>query len=77
MAKAPAQKKGDVGKNTGSSVRKHINKAQGKGLSNAEIGRKTNRSASTISKIDNGTIKNPPKSLVAKVQKAASGKSKK
>lgn len=67
MAKKDTSKKGEAGKNTGSKSRNLINKAQGKGLTNKEIGAKTNRSPSTIAKIDKGIIKNPPKSLVKKL----------
>ena len=77
MAKKDTSMKGEAGKKTGGSARKSINAAQKKGATNAEIGRKTNRSPSTIAKIDKGTIKNPPKSLIPKLKKAAKSTGKK
>ena len=76
MAKSDKSMKGEAGKKTGGSARKHINAAQKKGLTNKEIGSKTNRSGSTIAKIDAGKIKNPPKSLIGKLKHASKTKRK-
>ena len=74
MAKKDTSKKGTAGKKTGGTARSLINKAQAKGKTNTQIGKSTNRSGNTISQIDRGTIKNPPKSLIGKLKKTAGGK---
>lgn len=73
MANKDTSMKGQAGKSTGGSVRKTINKLQKKGLTNKQIGQKTNRSGSTIAKIDQGVIKNPPKSLATRIKGVKSG----
>ncbi len=72
MAEKDTSMKGEEGENTGSQARKLVNKAQKKGLTNEEIGNKSNRDENTISQIDKGKIKNPPKSIIPKLKKAAS-----
>ena len=64
-----SQKKGTIGKKTGGTTRKAIKAAMKKGCTAEEIGRKANRSPSTISKIATGEIKNPPKGLAASIRK--------
>lgn len=66
--------KGVAGKNTGSKARAAIRKAQSAGATLKSIGVATNRSASTISQIASGEIKNPPKTLVSKISKAKKSK---
>jgi len=61
-------KKGETGKNTGGAARKEIERLQRGGMSLKEIGERAGRSASTISQIKQGTIKNPPESLIKKLR---------
>jgi IS30 family transposase len=63
-------KKGTAGKGTGATTRKAIKTAKKRGCSNAKIGKTVNRSASTISKISKGKIKNPPKGLASNIRKS-------
>ena len=67
MAKKPV--KGVAGKNTGAKTRKAINAAQKKGCTLEQIGRASNRSPDTISRIKSGDIKNPPSNVATSVQK--------
>lgn len=62
-------KKGTVGKKTGVANRKAIKSAVNKCNTLEQIGRATGRSASTISKIASGEIKNPPAGLSARINK--------
>ena len=63
------QKKGTEGKNTGGSTRKAIRSVVKKGCTIKSIGKASGRSPSTISKIANGEIKNPPKGLAGAIRK--------
>jgi len=63
-------KKGTSGKGEGVKARKNIKAQKKKGSTNADIGRAINRDESTVPLIENGTIKNPPKGIAAKVKKA-------
>ena len=69
--------KGDVGKNTGAKTRKAISKKTKGGSTDKQIGRKVNRSGSTIAKIRSGVIKNPPSGLSAQISKSKPAKAKK
>ena len=71
-----APKKGVAGKSTGGAARSAIRAAKSRGATNASIGRATGRSASTISSIASGDIKNPPRNLAANVRKAKATKKK-
>ena len=62
--------KGVAGNNTGASARAAIREAQKIGLSLEQIGRASNRSASTISQIKAGEIKNPPANLAGMIRRA-------
>ena len=75
--KSSAPKKGVAGKKTGAKTRAAIDKAQAKGSTNKQIARAAGRSESVISAIDNGTIKNPPANLAARISKAKVTKKKK
>lgn len=67
---ASKSKKGVPGKNTGPAARRAIREAEKRGLTLEQIARASNRSASTISQIKNGEIKNPPSNLAEKIRKA-------
>ncbi len=69
--------KGVAGKGTGAKARKAIKSANKRGATDKDVGRATNRSASTISQIKSGDIKNPPKNLAANARKAKASKKKK
>lgn len=74
--KQKAPKKGVAGKSTGAETRKAINAKVKSGSTLKQIGRASNRSASTISQIKQGDIKNPPKNLAANIRKAKTTKKK-
>lgn len=61
--------KGQAGSNTGGAARSLI-RAKTRCRSDAELGRIVGRSASVISGIRNGDIKNPPESLISALRKA-------
>jgi len=73
---AKKQKKGDVGKGTGAATRSAIKKKVNQGATLDDIGKKTNRDASTIGAILGGRIKNPPKGLAGQVAKTKAPKKK-
>lgn len=75
--KAHAPKKGVAGKKTGGAARKAIKARKAAGSTTAQIARAANRKPSTISNIESGNIKNPPKNLAASVRKAKTTKKKK
>ena len=62
-------KKGVAGKSTGGKSRKAIRTKISGGCSLSAIGRAANRSASTISQILSGSIKNPPSNLSTNIRK--------
>lgn len=65
-AKKP--KKGVAGKNTGAATR---NALKGKrSYTDKQVGRKVNRSGSTLSQIRTGSIRNPPANLAGNIRKA-------
>ena len=68
--------KGTPGKGTGATARKAIRAAEKRGCTQAQIGTAAKRSASTISGIKSGTIRNPPRNLAANVRKSKCGKRK-
>jgi len=68
--------KGQAGKGTGAKTRKAIAKKSKAGSTNKQIGAKVNRSGSTISQIKSGSIKNPPASLSAAINKSKPAKRK-
>lgn len=72
--KSQVGKKGSEGKGTGATTRKAINSAVKRGNTHEQIGKSTNRSGSTISKIASGEIKNPPKGVSTKINKISSKK---
>lgn len=74
--KKKAPMKGVAGKATGGEARKAINAKVKSGSTLKQIGRASNRSASTINQIKSGAIKNPPKNLAANVRKAKTTKKK-
>lgn len=61
--------KGEAGKGTGGQVRKEIKRLRDAGMTVEEIGRRVDRSATTMNSIQNGEIKNPPKTLLDKLKK--------
>ena len=63
-------KKGVAGKNTGTAARKAISAARKRGSTTQDIARAARRDDSTISAIETGVVKNPPKNLAAAVRKA-------
>jgi len=72
--KAKAPKKGVAGKKTGGATRKAISARRKAGATTKQIARAGMRSPSTISQIENGSIKNPPKNLAGKIRKAKTTK---
>jgi hypothetical protein len=66
---AKKQSKGDVGKGTGAATRRAIKTKVNQGATLDQIGKKTNRDASTIGAILGGRIKNPPKGLASQISK--------
>ena len=68
---ADSKKKGASVKGEGDKARKAISKARKEGATTQSIAKAANRDDSTISLIENGTIKNTPKGLSAKIAKAA------
>lgn len=77
MAMKKKPKKGVAGKNTGAAARKAIITAQKKGMTLEEIGNIANRSASVISAIKTGEIKNPPRNVASNIRKRSTTKKKK
>ena len=69
--------KGEAGKKTGGSARRAISAAKKRGSTTAQIARAARRSESTISAIESGEIKNPPKELAGMIAKAKATKKKK
>lgn len=59
--------KGIAGKKTGGKARSALRSKSC--LTNKQIGSRTGRSASTIAQIKAGSIKNPPKDLVTRINK--------
>jgi hypothetical protein len=70
------QKKGQEGTKTGGKVRGLIADLQKSGLTLVQIGKLSNRSPSTLSQILDGTIKNPPNSLVSRLESALKSRKK-
>lgn len=68
MAKKRSAPKGQPGKGTGAAARSQIRRLESAGLTQAQIGKAARRSASVISAIKSGAIKNPPESLVARLR---------
>ncbi len=68
--------KGEAGEGTGGKARRLIKQAEEAGLTHEEIGRATNRAASTIGQIKAGEIENPPDDLIAALEKLVSRKRK-
>ena len=69
--------KGSAGKKTGGGARRAISAARKRGSTTAQIARAARRSPSTISAIESGEIKNPPKELSGMISKAKATKKKK
>jgi len=61
--------KGDEGNNTGGTARRLIRQLMRDGMTQEEIGSRTNRSASTIGQILRGEIDNPPEELIAALRR--------
>lgn len=75
MAKKP--RKGTAGKKTGSATRKAISaQKKKKGSTGADIAKATRRTGKTISDIELGIIKNPPRNVKTLVKKAKTSASK-
>ena len=70
MATKDKSKKGASIKGEGSKARKAITKARKSGSTTNDIAKAAMRDDSTIALIENGTIKNTPKGLAAKINKA-------
>jgi hypothetical protein len=68
--------KGEAGKKTGPSTRKAIKDQKKKGSTGQDIARATRRDPKTISDIELGVIKNPPKNVKKLVKKAKTSSSK-